>query len=80
MTNPINKTGYERDLTVNRVLAYFDANPDEALTIKDAATKFRAGYCTVRNAMQDLRAKGILRSYLAPISPSTRSAVFERAE
>ena len=78
--NPINKDGETRDKTINRVLAYFDQNPDEALTIKDAAAKFSAGHCTVRKALQDLAGRGILKARLMPVNEFQRCHVYERAE
>lgn len=46
------------DGLASRVLAYFERNPDEELTIEQAAVKFDAPVPTVRNALRYLRELG----------------------
>lgn len=46
---------------VKRIKSFYDANPDQELTLIDAAEKFSATYGVVTQRMTKLRAEGYLK-------------------
>jgi Fic family protein len=51
-----------RGWTSFKAVAFFAANPDELLTVKDASAKFGIGIDTIRSAMYRLVQEGVLES------------------
>jgi len=65
----MSKTGRrpDPDSLQGRLRAFFDANPQEELTLEDAAVKFDATDRSVVHAVHALRRAGVLRSQVQSI-------------
>lgn len=65
-----------RDTLENRILAFFDVNPEEELTTEDALIKFGTNVNNVRLVMQRLAERGALTRTPAKLGKDGRSWTF----
>ena len=67
------------DVLENKILAFFDRNPDEELTSDDVSIKFGRGIHKVRAALKGLTDRGLLSRVGVRTKASQLTYIYRRA-